>query len=78
MSIIGDTKEKIILHLSSGKDYGYSIADELELPLPAVYEHLDDLKQQGLAKREEEGEKVYYILTENGQKLSDILRDIEA
>lgn len=75
MSLIGDSKEAILFHLQEHeKDYGYSISEELDIQLPAVYEHLNDLEEEGVLESEKIDNRRIYRLTEDGQNLVEILK----
>lgn len=73
MSLIGETKLRIIRELTNGPSHGYAIADRLEMSHGGIYTHLKELQEEGMIEVEEEQEegrgKKIYELTENGQLL---------
>ena len=75
MSLIGESKERILFYIAEhGEGYGYAISKELDIQLPAVYEHLRDLEEADVLKSEMEGRRRTYELTEDGTKLVDVLQ----
>ncbi|PSP87433.1 transcriptional regulator [Halobacteriales archaeon QS_4_69_34] len=78
MSLIGETKLGILRELrDEGPAHGYAIADELNLSHGGIYTHLDELREEGMIKVEEEQEegrgRKMYELTENGELLLEAL-----
>jgi predicted ArsR family transcriptional regulator len=77
MSLVGETKVSILLELADGLKHGYQIADDLDISKGGVYNHLQDLKEEGMVALLEEqeggrGQKTYEI-TENGRLLLEAL-----
>jgi DNA-binding PadR family transcriptional regulator len=73
MSLVGETKMKILRELKDGPAHGYAIAEELEVSSGGIYVHLDELKGEGMVEvveDEQEGrQRTVYQLTENGELL---------
>ena len=77
MSLIGNTKLRILRKLSEGPSHGYAIAEELGMSHGGIYTHLNELQEEGMIAVEDEQEegrgKKKYKLTENGQLLLQAL-----
>ena len=77
MSLIGDTKLNILLRLRESASTGYALSQELEISSGYVYQHLDELQEEGMIEVEEnesEGrQRTFYRLTENGELLLEAL-----
>lgn len=73
MSLIGDTKLRILLRLRDEPTHGYELAEELEISSGYVYRHLEELQEAGMIsvlETEEEGrQRITYGLTESGELL---------
>lgn len=77
-SIVGEAKKKILLRLSDSPDYEYRLADRLGISQPSVHEHLKDLKSAGLLRPDDRGDRTYYVLTDNGERLVKVIEGIES
>lgn len=77
MSLIGDTKRRILLRIRDEPTHGYDLAQELDISSGYVYRHLEELQEEGMIEvleREEEGrQRTFYGLTENGELLLEAL-----
>lgn len=77
MSLIGDTKRRILLRLRKEPTHGYQLSQELEISSGYVYRHLDELQKEGMIEVHEdetEGrERTFYRLTKNGELLLEAL-----
>ncbi|GAI04672.1 unnamed protein product [marine sediment metagenome] len=73
MGIIGLTKERILKEIGKGPIHGYELANRLKVPLPAIYEHLKNLGEEGLVERRESGRRRVYFLTDKGKCLLRVL-----
>lgn len=77
MSLIGDTKLDLLLHLRQEPAHGYELATELEISKGYVYQHLNELQEAGMIEvyeDESEGrQRTSYELTENGELLLEAL-----
>lgn len=69
MRILASRKKKILEIIEKGSAHGYRIADELQIPLSSVYEHLRDLREHGLIQARQQGRRRIYRLTEKGKLL---------
>jgi len=79
MSLLGESKTEILLHVAATDEpYGYGIAETLDISLPAVYEHLNDLEEYGILRSETGPDRRTYELTEAGEKLVEVLHSISA
>lgn len=75
MSLVGQTKRKILREFSEQPSHGYELAEKLDISHGYVYTHLSELRDEGMIElqKEENGKKVYQ-LTENGELLLQALR----
>jgi DNA-binding PadR family transcriptional regulator len=69
MGILGSTKERIIKEIGNGSIHGYELAKRLGISLSSAYEHLKDLREDGLVETREEGRRQVYLLTDKGKHL---------
>lgn len=73
MSLIGETKLKILRELKNGPDHGYAIAEEIGVSSGGIYTHLNELEEERMIavteQRESGRQQKYYELTENGKLL---------
>ncbi|RQG88845.1 ArsR family transcriptional regulator [Natrarchaeobius halalkaliphilus] len=73
MSLIGETKQSILLRLREEPAHGYDLAKELDISSGYVYQHLQELQDEGMIEvyeDETEGrQRTSYHLTENGELL---------
>lgn len=79
VSRIGRTKLKILNAIKSGHDYGYSIwrylsSHGINIKLPTIYQHLNELERLGLVKLKSRigltRQKAVYVLTKKGEELT--------
>lgn len=79
MSLIGETKFTILRELEDGPAHGYAIAEALDISSGGVYNHLSDLRDEGMIEIAEESEggrqQKYYKLTDDGHLLVEALSD---
>jgi len=77
MSLISDTKRRILLRLREEPTHGYQLSQELEISSGYVYRHLEELQDEDMIEVHEdetEGrERTFYRLTENGELLLEAL-----
>ncbi len=77
MSLIGETKLGILLRIREEPAHGYDMAKELEISSGYVYQHLQELQDEGMIEvHEDETEgrqRTTYQLTENGELLLEAL-----
>lgn len=77
MSLIGESKTKIVLHIDNvGETYGYAISKELNMSNASIYQHLSDLEEYDILLSKRDEERRIYELTDEGEKLVEILRSI--
>lgn len=78
MSLVPETKIRILKALAEESAHGYLLAERLNLSHGYIYTHLKELREEGMIKivEEEEGKKVYG-LTKNGEYLLKALTDRE-
>jgi threonine synthase len=81
ISRIGRTKLKILSGIREGYNYGYSIwrylsSHGINIKLPTVYQHLNELEKLGLVKLKKRigltRQKAVYVLTKKGEELSKL------
>ena len=77
MSLIGETKLKILLALRKEPNHGYALAQQLDLSSGYVYTHLTELEEADMIEvheQEQEGrQRTLYAITENGRLLLEAL-----
>lgn len=78
MSIVGETKLAILMHLNRGPSHGYEIAKEVEISHGGVYTHLQELEDADLIEMlKKEDDKKIYRLTENGEMFLEALGELD-
>lgn len=79
MSLIGETKLKILEQLDRGPSHGYQLHKDVGVSTPVVYRHLSDLEEEGWVESTsvdgDNRDKTEYRLTEDGEKLLALLTD---
>ena len=73
MAIIGNTKAKILQELGGQKMHGYLLAKEAGVPVTGIYQHLRQLRREGLVDFELVGRRKTYFLTRRGRNLLEVL-----
>ena len=73
MGVLGSTKERILKEIGRGPVHGYELSSRLGVSLSSVYEHLRDLRENGLVEQRESGRRIVYTLTERGKHLRKAL-----
>jgi DNA-binding PadR family transcriptional regulator len=69
MGIIGHRKKKILEEIKNNPSHGYVISKNLKIPISSIYEHLKDLRENGLVKFRQEKRRKVYRLTKKGEML---------
>lgn len=69
MSIISQTKKKMLQEIKDNTFHGYILSKKIDIPISSVYEHLKELREAGLIEYKEDGRRKIYRLTEKGQML---------
>jgi ArsR family transcriptional regulator len=78
LKIIGEeSRLKILCILRQGQHCVCELMEHTELSQSLISHHLKDLKDTELIEDEKKGKWVYYSLTKKGQKVSDILFNLE-
>jgi ArsR family transcriptional regulator, arsenate/arsenite/antimonite-responsive transcriptional repressor len=78
LKIIGEeSRLKILCILRQGQHCVCELMEHTELSQSLISHHLKDLKDTELIEDEKKGKWVYYSLTNKGQKVSDILFNLE-
>jgi len=74
------TKEKILRILSRKDAYGYGLWIKLgkTMTRAAVYQHLNDLSQRGLAITYEKNGRKYFQITDRGKKILQAIDELKA
>lgn len=79
MSLIGETKLKILQQLDREPSHGYQLHKDVGVSAPVVYRHLSDLEEAGMVMSTrvdgDNREKTEYFLTEDGEQLLALLTD---
>lgn len=77
MSLIAETKLNILVRLRESPTTGYTLSQELEISSGYVYQHLEELQEEGMIEiKESESEgrqRTFYRLSENGELLLEAL-----
>lgn len=74
MSIISNTKKRILMQLKENECHGYILAQKLDIPLASIYGHLKELREAGLIEYvKEKDRKKIYQLTEKGTSLLKLI-----
>ncbi len=73
MAIIGATKAKILHELSGQKMHGYLLAKQAGVPVTGIYQHLRQLRDEGLVDFELAGRRKMYFLTRRGRNLLEVI-----
>ncbi len=74
--LVGDTKRQIIAMLAEEPNYEYQLAQELDISQPSVHQHLNDLKESGVVRTEERGDRTYYLLNDTGERFHAVMQEI--
>jgi len=69
VSIISQSKKKILFQLLNEPKHGYKIAKSTNLPMGSIYDHLSELLKAGFIECEEKDGKKIYKLTKKGEIL---------
>ena len=73
VAIVQKTKKEILIEIKKDKLHGYEIAHRIGVSVTGIYQHLRDLKDEGLIESEKNGRKKIYFLTKKGEALLSIL-----
>jgi DNA-binding PadR family transcriptional regulator len=75
MSLIGETKMRMLELLSEEPRHGYQLHKELDITTSTVYRHLEELEAEGMVRSEEveRSNKIRYCLTDDGEELLQLL-----
>lgn len=69
-ALAGETRIKILKSLNSRQKTSTELAQELNLAVPSIKEHLDTLESSGFVQKMDDGHKwKYYFLTKKGKNL---------
>ena len=69
MSIVSQSKKKILSELLNEPKHGYKIAKLTDIPMGSIYDHLAELVEAGFIKYDEKEGKKIYQLTKKGEML---------
>ena len=79
MSLIGNTKLRILETLSEESTHGYALHQQLGVTTSTIYQHLDELETAGMVTKQDSSDnptdRVVYSLTEDGEALLDLLSE---
>jgi DNA-binding transcriptional ArsR family regulator len=70
------TRLQVILMLSDGEKHVGALSDELNQSQPAVSHHLALLRHGGIIAPRRQGKNNFYGLTEAGEELAKIVKDL--
>jgi len=69
MTIISNTKRKILEEIKRNPCHGYVLSQKLKIPLASIYEHLKELREKKLIEPTDKDGRKTYRLTEKGKML---------
>jgi DNA-binding transcriptional ArsR family regulator len=72
------TRLQVILMLSDGEKHVGALCDQLSQSQPAVSHHLALLRHGGIIAPRRQGKNNFYGLTETGEELAQVVRDLMA
>jgi DNA-binding transcriptional ArsR family regulator len=72
------TRLQVILMLSEGEKHVGAICDQVNMTQPAVSHHLALLRHGGIIAPRRQGKNNFYGLTEAGERLAAVVKDIMA
>lgn len=79
MSLISEVKLEILQSLSQSRSHGYKLHKEVGVATSTVYNHLDELEDEGMVASEPVEEdtrgKTEYRITERGEDLLELLTE---
>lgn len=61
------SKKRILKLLDRQPMHGYVLAQELDVHGSTIYEHLNDLSNEGYIEGKEDGRRIVYTLTRKGE-----------
>jgi DNA-binding transcriptional ArsR family regulator len=70
------TRLQIILMLSEGERHVGSLGDELNQSQPAISHHLALLRHGGIIAPRRQGKNNFYALTDLGEELAGVVKDV--
>lgn len=74
LKIIGETSRlKILCMLRQNEHCVCELIEHLDLSQSLISHHLKDLKEKNMVTDEKRGQYVYYALTEEGKKITDLV-----
>jgi DNA-binding transcriptional ArsR family regulator len=72
------TRLQVILMLAEGEKHVGAISDQLNMSQPAVSHHLALLKHGSIIAPRRQGKNIFYGLTEAGEELAKVAREMMA
>lgn len=79
VSLIGDTKIRILRLLNESPSHGYKMHKEIGVTTSTIYQHLDELEEAGMVKpnpvKGDTRNRTEYHITEQGRQLLDLLSE---
>jgi DNA-binding transcriptional ArsR family regulator len=70
------TRLQVILILAEGEQHVGALCDQLNQSQPAVSHHLALLRHGGIIAPRRQGKNNFYSLTDEGERLSDVVRGL--
>jgi DNA-binding transcriptional ArsR family regulator len=70
------TRLQIILMLADGEKHAGGLSEALKQKHPATSHHLALLRHSGIIARRRQGKNSYYALTEAGERLASIIKNV--
>jgi DNA-binding PadR family transcriptional regulator len=67
MVALTEAKLRILRLLDNSPSHGYALAQELGVQGPTVYQHLEELEDEGYIEGEDEDRRKVYSLTDKGE-----------
>jgi DNA-binding PadR family transcriptional regulator len=67
MVALTEAKLRVLRLLNDSPSHGYALASELGVQGPTIYQHLQELEDEGYVESEEDGRRRVYSLTDKGE-----------
>lgn len=77
LKLVGETSRLKLLCMLRQKEHCVcELVEHLDLSQSLISHHLQDLKEKGIVSDEKRGSYVYYALTEEGRRITDLIFQI--
>lgn len=72
-----ESRLRLLCVLDKGSHCVCELMEHVDMSQSLISHHLRDLKDAGIVKDEKRGQKVYYVLTDTGKKITQSLLTIQ-